>query len=196
MFSQSKRRQRWISTASALSLALLLGCSHNDKQPQVASVDRTLPGTPAPQPPAPEPNVSSNGNLNISERVRQGCNLPDEPEDSPQFDYDDAGLRDRGRRILNGVAECMTNGALKGEPLTIVGHADPRGTVDYNQDLGMQRAEAARDYLLSRGVPLARMTIESRGERDATGTDESSWQLDRRIDIDQGSGASMPTAQR
>lgn len=196
MFSQSNRSQDWISTASALSLAFLLGCSHNDKQPQVASVDRTPPSASAPQPPAPESKVSSNGNLNISERVRERCSLPDEPEDSPQFDYDDAGLRDRGKRILNGVAECMTNGAMTGEPLTIVGHADPRGTEDYNQDLAMQRAEAARDYLLSRGVPLARMTVESRGERDATGTDESSWQLDRRIDIDQGTGSSMPTAQR
>lgn len=187
MFLRSMQLTRCARLATALPFALLIGCSHNEKEPQLtpASGVRTPPTQAAPRVDEPQTTVSSSGSFNLSEGVRTRCNLPDEPREDPQFDFDDAGLRDRGKRILDGVADCMLNGALKDESLTIVGHADPRGPDDYNQELGARRAESARDYLMQRGVPLARMTVQSHGERDATGTDESSWQLDRRIDIDE-----------
>lgn len=146
---------------------------------------RAQPSTPAARGNAPQPTVSSQGSFNVSQGLRTRCNLPSTPEQSPQFDFDDAGLRERGRSILDRVADCMTTGALKDSSITIVGHTDPRGPDEYNHDLGLLRAEFAREYLLTRGVSASRVTVQSRGELDATGTDENTWQLDRRIDIDE-----------
>lgn len=97
----------------------------------------------------------------------------------PQFDFAEAELRARGEGILAGIAQCMKQGALQGEKVTLVGHADPRGPDAYNQRLGMARAAAARDYLASQGVAVSSLALKSRGERDASGTGPASWQLDR-----------------
>jgi len=66
--------------------------------------------------------------------------------------------------------------------VTIEGHADERGTREYNLALGDRRANSARDYLQSRGVSAARMQTISWGkERPAVdGHDESSWGQNRR----------------
>ena len=96
-------------------------------------------------------------------------------------------MRPRGEDILGRIARCMQDGALKGESLTLIGHADPRGSRAYNRSLGMERARAVRDYLSSQGVAVSSVDVKSRGELDATGTGPSSWQLDRRVDIEQSS---------
>ena len=65
---------------------------------------------------------------------------------------------------------------------SIEGHADERGTREYNMALGERRANAARDYLLSQGVPTARLLVTSWGKERpvATGSDESAWAQNRR----------------
>ena len=65
---------------------------------------------------------------------------------------------------------------------SIEGHCDERGTREYNQALGERRANAARDYLLSQGVPAARLLVTSWGKERpvATGSDEPSWAQNRR----------------
>jgi hypothetical protein len=82
------------------------------------------------------------------------------------------------------VAKCVTTGALKGRTLHLVGRADPRGTVEYNFVLGESRADSVSSYLEGLGVDSSRITSTSRGKLDATGTDEPTWQLDRRVDVD------------
>ena len=65
---------------------------------------------------------------------------------------------------------------------TIEGHADERGTRDYNLALGERRANAAKNYLVSLGVDAGRLTTVSYGkERPAAlGSDESAWAQNRR----------------
>ena len=65
---------------------------------------------------------------------------------------------------------------------SIEGHADERGTREYNMALGERRANAARDYLISQGVPASRLLVTSWGKERpvATGSDESSWAQNRR----------------
>jgi peptidoglycan-associated lipoprotein len=132
---------------------------------------------------APEPN----NYIVIEESVRVTCNLPNDEQTAPKFDFDKAELRPRGQGILDGVARCLTEGPMKGQTITIIGHADPRGSEDYNQQLGRRRAEAARDYLAEHGLSPDRIRVESRGESAATGTDESSWATDRRVEVRRGS---------
>jgi peptidoglycan-associated lipoprotein len=66
--------------------------------------------------------------LIVSESIRTKCGVPETPFNSPQFDFDAAALRPRGEGILDLIATCMRDGSLKGQGVTIIGHADPRGT--------------------------------------------------------------------
>lgn len=66
--------------------------------------------------------------------------------------------------------------------VTIEGHCDERGTREYNFALGDRRANAAKDYLASAGIPASRMTTISYGKERpaATGSDENAWAQNRR----------------
>jgi peptidoglycan-associated lipoprotein len=65
---------------------------------------------------------------------------------------------------------------------TIEGHCDERGTREYNLALGERRANAAKNYLVSLGVPAARLSTISYGKERpvATGSNESAWAQNRR----------------
>ena len=64
----------------------------------------------------------------------------------------------------------------------LIGRTDPRGTEEYNLALGDRRAQSAQKYLGSLG-PNAKLTHSSMGEEQATGTDETGWARDRRVDL-------------
>lgn len=66
--------------------------------------------------------------------------------------------------------------------VTVEGHADERGTREFNIALGERRATAAKNYLVGQGVPASRISTISYGkERPAvTGNDESAWSQNRR----------------
>jgi len=98
------------------------------------------------------------------------------------FDYDSSALSDYAQRTLDRQAAF-----LKARPQTRVlmgGHADERGTREYNLALGERRASAARDYLVSKGISSERVRIISYGkERPAkVGSNEAAWRLNRRAE--------------
>ena len=66
--------------------------------------------------------------------------------------------------------------------ITVEGHADERGTREYNLALGDRRANAAKNYLVARGIAPARITTISYGKERpvALGSDEESWAQNRR----------------
>ena len=65
---------------------------------------------------------------------------------------------------------------------TVEGHADERGTREYNLALGERRANATKNYLVSLGVPADRLTTVSYGKERpvALGSDETAWARNRR----------------
>ena len=67
-------------------------------------------------------------------------------------------------------------------PFTIEGHADERGTREYNFALGARRAEAAKDYMVARGIPSGRIRTISYGKERpvASCNDISCWSQNRR----------------
>ena len=69
--------------------------------------------------------------------------------------------------------------------VTIEGHADERGTREYNLALGQRRAEAVSDYLIINGINKDRITVKSFGEEKpaAFGQDELSYSKNRRVEI-------------
>jgi peptidoglycan-associated lipoprotein len=96
------------------------------------------------------------------------------------FNLDDSALSDESRERLARNAEL-----LRSQPqfqLTIEGHADERGTNEYNLALGERRANAVRDYLSSLGVEGGRMRTLSYGEERPVCTEsaEGCWSQNRR----------------
>lgn len=94
------------------------------------------------------------------------------------FEFDDATLGSDDRTALQSTAQCIQG---NGSAHHVTGRADPRGTEEYNLALGDRRARAVRQYLNSLGVNV---TSSSRGEEDASGSDEASWGNDRRADFE------------
>ena len=87
------------------------------------------------------------------------------------FDYDESTLSDDTRQKLARNADL-----LKAQPqfsVTIEGHADARGTNEYNLALGERRANAVRDYLGSLGVPGDRLRTISYGEERGVCTEDA-----------------------
>jgi peptidoglycan-associated lipoprotein len=79
-----------------------------------------------------------------------------------------------------------------GAPILIEGHADERGTGEYNMALGSSRASAVRNYMVSQGIPDSRISIITYGrERPiATCDDEGCWSQNRRaVTVVTGAGA-------
>jgi peptidoglycan-associated lipoprotein len=96
------------------------------------------------------------------------------------FDTDQYDLDDRDRSTLDAQAAWLqSNPAVR---VTVEGHADERGTRDYNLALGDRRANAAKNYLAARGVSPSRMTVISYGKErpEALGSDETAWAQNRR----------------
>ncbi len=96
------------------------------------------------------------------------------------FDYDESTLSEDTRQKLSRNADL-----LKSQPqfsMTIEGHADSRGTNEYNLALGDRRANAVRDYLSSLGVAAGRVRTISYGEERPACTEdvESCWSQNRR----------------
>ncbi|MDO6590089.1 peptidoglycan-associated lipoprotein Pal [Loktanella sp. D2R18] len=78
------------------------------------------------------------------------------------FAVDTSTLTPEGQRILDGQAQwLLTNADYRA---VVEGHADEQGTREYNIALGARRANAVREYLVSRGVPTTRLEVISYGK--------------------------------
>ena len=100
--------------------------------------------------------------------------------DTVNFDFDSAELTVSAKSTLNRQSAFLSvNPDLM---IVIEGHADERGTREYNLALGERRATAVRDYLVAKGINAARVRTVSYGkERPAvSGSDEASWAKNRR----------------
>ena len=118
--------------------------------------------------------------INISDEIKKACGISDA---DAHFDFDSSNVRDQDTKVLGQLATCFTSGPLAGREMRLVGHADPRGEPEYNMVLGGKRADNVKDFIVKKGMNAAKVATTSRGEMDATGTDESSWQHDRRVDV-------------
>ena len=171
-------------------LTVLYGCPKKKPQtpPPDLEVDTTTVTPPAPtttdvQQPAPpvpaedeteDPLLSADLQVVNDELRRRGFS-PD-----VYFEYDEDSLSDEARDKLARNADLLKSSAQL--TVTIEGHADERGTNEYNLALGDRRANAVRDYLGSLGVDASRLRTLSYGEERpvCTEVDESCWSQNRR----------------
>src|SRR5690606_37033426 len=104
-------------------------------------------------------------------------------EQAVQFDFDQATLRAEALAALQQKAEILL--ANPDLVLRIEGHADERGSTEYNLALGQRRADAVKNQLVRLGVPASRLETVSMGESrplDTAGTEEA-WARNRRAEF-------------
>jgi peptidoglycan-associated lipoprotein len=101
-------------------------------------------------------------------------------QDTIYFDTDQYNVDSSDAAALQSQAQWLMRYPAK--RATVEGHADERGTRDYNLALGERRANAAKNYLVSLGVDASRLTTVSFGKERpvAMGSDEQSWARNRR----------------
>lgn len=99
------------------------------------------------------------------------------------FEFDSAVLNAETRAALTAHASYINSDSSV--MVRLEGHADERGSREYNMALGERRANAVRDFLAIRGVPRSKIEVVSYGEeRPAVqGSDEYSWSQNRRVEI-------------
>jgi peptidoglycan-associated lipoprotein len=106
------------------------------------------------------------------------------------FDFDKFNLKPDARKTLEKQAAW-----LKANPsvrITLEGHADERGTREYNLALGERRANSAKDYLISLGINPGRVKTISYGKERpvAMGSNEAAWAQNRRsVTVVTGAGS-------
>jgi peptidoglycan-associated lipoprotein len=165
---------------AALAAAALAGCSTtklDEPAPTPAPVE-TRPATPpaTPTQPVPESRVAP---------VDLGAELTKAVADKRvvYFDFDSFVVKDEYRGLIDAHAKRLLQ--IKAQKLSLEGHADDRGSREYNLALGQKRAEAVLQQLTLAGVPAAQAEPVSFGkERPAVqGTGEAVWAKNRRVEL-------------
>lgn len=99
------------------------------------------------------------------------------------FEFDESVILDEDRPILEAHAEYLAQNP--GAAVTLEGHADERGTREYNLALGERRAQSVRQFMSLLGASGQQLRTVSYGEERpaATGHNEEAWALNRRVEI-------------
>jgi peptidoglycan-associated lipoprotein len=163
---------------------------------------RSAPEEPAPEPtpapaptPAPEP-VDDSAERERLERERMAREAAERARAVAgdlaamiNFDYDQAVVREADQETLDRKAAILV--ANPGVRIRIEGHADERGSDEYNLALGNRRAAAAKRYLENKGVDGSRIEVVSFGEERPLnpGTDETAYAQNRRAEFEVTAGA-------
>ena len=99
------------------------------------------------------------------------------------FEFDKSNLTSKSIQTLKSTVNALNdNSSIQ---ITLAGHADERGTREYNLALGQRRAETVSDYLVLNGISKSRITVKSYGEERpaVSGQDEKSYSKNRRVEI-------------
>jgi peptidoglycan-associated lipoprotein len=159
-----------LATAALISF-MVVGCAKKPKvepMTQPGTTETKPPETPVDRPTEPGEKVESGSSSRFS---------------AIYFDFDRYNLREDAKADLKkNIAVMQQDEDLK---ITIEGHCDERGTVEYNLALGERRAKSARDYMVSMGVKANRISTISYGKERpiAFGHDEDAWAKNRRDDF-------------
>ena len=154
---------------ACLSAALMLGaCTHKEE-----AVTTAPPPPPPAAAPAPAP-VTSSIIPGSAEDLRVNVG------DTVHFGYNEYTVEDADKQILSRQAAWLQK--YPSVRVTVEGHADERGTREYNLALGARRANAVKEVLVSQGVSAGRVETVSYGKERpiCTESNESCWAQNRR----------------
>ncbi len=172
---------------AAFVVVLLAGCASKETQPEAPVDDKsaaaTTPSTGATTAPAGGAGVSG-----TAAGTRPGVNPLRDPSNvlskrSVYFDYDSDVVKEEYKVVVDAHARYLVvNRSLK---IMIQGHADERGSREYNIALGQRRADAVKRMMLLLGAQDVQIETVSFGEEKPrnTGHDDAAWSENRRGDI-------------
>ena len=165
----ARRRYTWLTTMVLLAV-FVTACAKKipppppppPPEPPAAPAPPPPPPPPAPAPrPAPPPERPLSEDELFSRKSLDQLNA-EMPLGDVGFDYDMATVRDDQRGILQKNADWLRRWPTT--RISIEGHADQRGTNEYNLALGERRAKSVADYLVGLGIAADRMVVVSKGE--------------------------------
>ena len=180
---------RGVRVCTAIALAATIGVSACAKKkpapppaaPPAVEAPRTTPTPPPPPPPAPRetPPPAPTEDEMFARKSLEDLNR-EKPIGDAYFDLDSSQIRADAQPVLQKDADWLKRWAST--KVTVEGHADSRGTAEYNLALGDRRASAVRDYLVNLGIPAARIQVVSKGKEQPVCTEENEpcWQQNRR----------------
>ena len=162
-------RFKLLTIFAAMLLLAACGTAQEEEASTGGAGTQTTAPAPAPAPaptPSPSPSLQEELLLEVGDRIF--------------FAFDRSDLTPQSQDTLQKLAAWMSK--RPGATITIEGHADERGTREYNLALGERRADSARDYLVALGVNGGRISTISYGkERPAVlGSNEDAWAQNRR----------------
>ena len=112
---------------------------------------------------------------------------------SPKFPFDSAITLAQDREQIVALTSCLNAPSMRERSILLIGRADPRGTGEYNLDLGMKRAKTIQQLLVENGIAPNRIEISSEGEEGAVGALPAySYGYDRRVDVVVKGGTHAP----
>ena len=185
MFVKPRSSFPLLACALIAALALTAGCK---KTPQPVT---TTPDPPPVEKAAPAETVNDSPLRPVVEEAPAPTRGATADELNRQgvlkaiyFDFDAFEVRPDQRPTLQANAQKLTTDLAKFK-VVIEGHCDERGTNEYNMNLGDQRANAARQYLINLGVPASRIRTISYGEERPAdpGHGEEAWARNRRSEF-------------
>jgi peptidoglycan-associated lipoprotein len=177
-----QRRRVWLNAIVLLIVIVVTGCSRRTPPPAppppapppVATAPAPPP-PPPPQPPPPPPAAAPAPRPLTEDEVFAKKTVDDLNAERPLgdvvFDYDQFAIKDDQRAILQKNADYLRRWASV--RATIEGHADLRGTNEYNLALGERRASAVRAYLVGLGIGADRFIVVSKGEEEPLCKDDT-----------------------
>lgn len=183
--------------AALFGLATLVGACSKKADPIVtpAPVAASVPSSPTVTPPSAG-NADSIARAEAARREAMRAALVNEIAEVIHFDYDQftIGADDTGK-LDRKAAIMKANAALR---IRVTGHADERGSDEYNLALGMKRAVAAKDYLVRLGVDASRVEVASLGREVPIdpSPNEAAYAKNRRGEFDPIAGAQSLMAPR
>ena len=148
--------------------------------PVVAAPPPAPPPAPAPAPaPAPPPPRALTEDEVFARKTVEQLNA-EMPLGDVMFEFDQSTIRDDQRAALQRNADYLRR--WSSVRVSVEGHADSRGTNEYNLALGERRANAVKEYLVGLGIPTDRMVVVSKGEESPVCTEENEacWARNRR----------------
>ena len=171
-----QRRCVWLTAILLLVVLVVTGCSRRTPPPAAppppapppAATKPAPPPPPPPPPPAPPAQPPQTQKPLSEDEIFAKKTVDQLNSEMPlglvEFDYDQFAIRDDQRGVLQKNADYLRRWTTV--RATIEGHADERGTSEYNLALGSRRANSVRDYLTGLGIAADRFVVVSKGREE------------------------------
>ena len=181
------------SSLLLLATAVLAAACGGSPPPEEPAPEPTPAPAPAPAPAPPRDDAAERERMERERMAREAAEraraVTAELATMINFDYDQATIRDADQGTLDRKAAILQ--ANPNVRVRVSGHADERGSDEYNLALGNRRAAAAKRYLENKGIDGGRLEVVSYGEERPLnpGTDEGAYAQNRRDEFEVTAGA-------